>query len=112
MKTILGVSNISFGLPNRELVNSTFLTLAMKSGLDLDIINSNIDIMMDTVSAFRVLNNLDRDSEDCVDRFSNYENCSTSSLKRQRGKSSKSENLQKDIDIIEAIAKGIKKETK
>ena len=38
-KTCLGVSNISFGLPNRELVNRTFLTMAMEQGLDLPIIN-------------------------------------------------------------------------
>ena len=43
LKTVLGVSNISFGLSNRELVNSTFLTMALEEGLDLPIINPNLD---------------------------------------------------------------------
>lgn len=113
VKTILGVSNISFGLPNRELVNSTFLTLAMKSGLDLAIINPNIDIMMDTVSAFRVLYNLDRDSEEFVDRFSDFEKHPTSSIGRnKRTKTDISDKPVSNIDITEAISKGMKKETK
>ena len=45
LKTILGVSNISFGLPAREQLNQTFLTLAMANGLDLPIINPNIKSM-------------------------------------------------------------------
>src|SRR3712207_2175249 len=63
LKTILGVSNISFGLPNRELITSTFLTMAMQKGLDLAIINPNISAMTDVISAFRVLNMNDRSEE-------------------------------------------------
>ena len=37
--TVLGVSNVSFGLPNRPLLNKTFLAMAMSAGLDLPIIN-------------------------------------------------------------------------
>ena len=46
LKTVLGVSNISFGLPARPLVNQTFLTMAMTCGLDLPILNPNTDAMM------------------------------------------------------------------
>ncbi len=59
VKTVLGVSNISFGLPNRELINSSFLTLALSHGLDLPIINPNIRSMTDAIDAFNVLYNKD-----------------------------------------------------
>lgn len=62
LKTVLGVSNISFGLPNRPLLNQTFLTMALSAGLDLAIINPNSRNMTDTVAAFKVLNNHDIDS--------------------------------------------------
>lgn len=55
VKTVLGVSNISFGLPNRELINTSFLTLAMAHGLDLPIINPNNAAMVNAIDAFRVL---------------------------------------------------------
>ncbi|MGE4549313.1 MAG: homocysteine S-methyltransferase family protein [Intestinibacillus sp.] len=71
LHTVLGVSNISFGLPNRELITHSFLTLAMANGLDLPIINPNVSAMMDAVSAFNVLYNVDRDSAAYIERFSN-----------------------------------------
>ncbi len=60
LKTVLGVSNISFGLPNRELVNSTFITMAMNCGLTLPIMNPNIAAMTGAVRAFRLLSGYDR----------------------------------------------------
>ncbi len=66
LKTVLGVSNISFGLPCRELVNSTFLTMALGAGLDLPIINPNAAAMMGAVRAYRVLKAIDKNSEDYV----------------------------------------------
>ncbi|MDR1334334.1 MAG: homocysteine S-methyltransferase family protein [Holosporaceae bacterium] len=62
LRTVLGVSNISFGLPNRELLNQTFLTLALEAGLDLPIINPNITSMSNTVAAFEVLSNQDKNA--------------------------------------------------
>ncbi|MBQ8687800.1 MAG: homocysteine S-methyltransferase family protein [Ruminococcus sp.] len=62
LKTVLGVSNISFGLPNREAVNRTFLTMAMQSGLDLPILNPNIVSMAEAVRAYKVLTCLDENS--------------------------------------------------
>jgi len=69
VKTVLGVSNISFGLPSRELVNSTFLSMALHSGLDLPIINPNIAAMSGAVFAYRVLKNIDENSVDFISRF-------------------------------------------
>jgi len=71
-KMALGVSNISFGLPYRELVNSTFLTMALEEGLDLPIINPNVDSMTGAVRAFRVLRGIDENSLDYISSYQNY----------------------------------------
>ena len=60
--TVLGVSNVSFGLPNRPLLNRTFLALAMQAGLDLPIINPLDQQLMDTIAAYNVLYNYDQES--------------------------------------------------
>ena len=62
VRTVLGVSNISFGLPDRVTLNTAFLTMAMARGLDLPIINPNLPQMMGAVRAFRVLIAQDKDS--------------------------------------------------
>lgn len=70
VKTVLGVSNISFGLPARELINSTFLTVAMTKGLDLAIINPNVASMTGAIKAYRLLANQDVNSEDFIATYS------------------------------------------
>ena len=55
VKTILGVSNVSFGVPNRKALNSTYLTMALANGLDLPIINPNEDSMMEVINSFKVI---------------------------------------------------------
>lgn len=60
--TVLGVSNVSFGLPNRPLLNRTFLTLAMQAGLDLPIINPLDQELMGTIDAYNVLYYFDQES--------------------------------------------------
>ncbi|MDD6062772.1 MAG: homocysteine S-methyltransferase family protein [Oscillospiraceae bacterium] len=65
-KTVLGVSNVSFGLPERELVNRTFLAAALGAGLDLPILNPCSKAYMDTVDAFRVLHGEDRESKQFI----------------------------------------------
>ena len=57
--TILGVSNISFGLPRREIVNSHFLTMAMENGLSCAIINPGSEAMMQSFRAFLALRGMD-----------------------------------------------------
>ena len=69
LHTVLGVSNISFGLPARETITRSFLTQAMYAGLDLPIVNPNQSAVMDAVAAFRVLSGQDRDSEAYIRRF-------------------------------------------
>ncbi len=69
LQTVLGVSNISFGLPNRALITQNFLIQAMAAGLTLPIINPNQKEMMDAVAAFRVLSGEDAQCRDYVARF-------------------------------------------
>ncbi len=71
-RTVLGVSNISFGLPNRELVNSTFLTMALQEGLDLPIINPNIESMTGAVKAYKVLANIDENSRSFIESYNEF----------------------------------------
>lgn len=71
LKTVLGVSNISFGLPNRELLNHSFLLMALHSGLDMPIINPNMECMMDAVRVFRVLTNRDEQSAEYIEAYQN-----------------------------------------
>ena len=73
LHTVLGVSNISFGLPNRELITRTFLTMALHSGLDLPIINPNIASIIGAVRAYRLLAGIDRDSAEFISVYANDE---------------------------------------
>lgn len=69
VRTVLGVSNISFGLPCRTYLNTTFLTMAMYAGLDLAIMNPSSEEMMAAVYAYNVLTNRDRQSTKYIARF-------------------------------------------
>lgn len=71
LQVVLGVSNISFGLPNRPLVTQSFLTQALAAGLTLPIINPNQREMMDAVTAFKVLSGEDGGCRDYIARFAN-----------------------------------------
>ncbi len=70
LKTTLGVSNISFGLPERELLNSSFMTMAMYNGLNMPIINPNSAVMTDAVYAFKRLSGRDENAVEYISRFS------------------------------------------
>ncbi len=69
IKTALGVSNVSFGLPRRDLVNRTFFTMALQAGLNLSIINPADAGMMEALSVFRMLFGFDANGEDYIRRF-------------------------------------------
>lgn len=73
VKTVLGVSNVSFGLPNRNLLNSTFLALTLSAGLDAPIMNPSSNDMMDTIRAFKVLSAQDKDSFDYINKYKKIE---------------------------------------
>ena len=69
LKTVLGVSNISFGLPSRELVTRNFLTMALYAGLDLPIINPNTDSMTSAVRTYKLLANIDKNAVDFIAHY-------------------------------------------
>ncbi len=69
VRTSLGVSNVSFGLPARELLNATFLAAALGAGLDAAIMNPGSARYMDVVRSFRVLNAEDEGSAAFIDRY-------------------------------------------
>lgn len=68
-KTMLGVSNISFGLPQRELINAAFFTMAMNNGLSAGIINPNAKAMRQAYDTFCVLGGYDAQ---CMNYIENY----------------------------------------
>ena len=69
IKTVLGVSNISFGLPRRDIINEIFLSEALANGLDLPIINPNAAGMMKVVDAHRVLAAIDINAETYIEKY-------------------------------------------
>ena len=71
VKTVLGVSNISFGLPRRDIINEIFLAQALANGLDLPIINPNSEGMMKVINAHRVLANIDKQAEYYIEKYAN-----------------------------------------
>lgn len=111
LHTVLGVSNISFGLPCRPLVNRTFLALAMENGLDLPIINPNDEDMMGTIFAFEMLHNRDENAQNFIER---YRDVSLGTMTRGNddsgtpsgGKPEGTEN-----ELFHALEKGMKGET-
>ncbi len=71
--TTLGVSNISFGLPNRKIVNRTFLGFALSSGLDLPIVDPFDSNVTETVATSRIILNIDKDSQDYIRKYKSEE---------------------------------------
>lgn len=110
LKTSLGVSNISFGLPARILVNRTFLTLAMENGLDLPIINPNDEDMMASIFAYNVLKNVDENAVKYIDRYADME-IGGAIVKKNADDKQASGDAEKAQDIFYCIEKGMKADT-
>lgn len=101
-KTILGVSNISFGIPNRPALNNTYLNLALGAGLDLPIINTENKNMIESVYAYKVINNMDKGCLEFIDKFK-Y----TSTDQHLKINKSK-----ENLTLEDAIERGLKEEAK
>ena len=98
VSTILGVSNISFGLPQREIINSYFLSMALQSGLSCAMINPNNEMMKKAFDASMALMNQDAQ---CMHYISSYS---------KQVEEKKSENP--EISLSFAIQKGIQDRVK
>jgi 5-methyltetrahydrofolate--homocysteine methyltransferase len=105
VKTTLGVSNVSFGLPARPVLNRTFLSIALYQGLNLPIIDPNDNEMMAAVKAAAVLNNIDQGAADYIEYMAETENKSGSA---NSAKEIKNESEEKDLQSV--IIKGLKSE--
>lgn len=97
---VLGVSNISFGLPQRGHVTVSFLTQSMACGLDLPIVNPNQREVMDAVAAFRAISGEDADCGGYIARFA-----------RQSEEPKSSGAPGGEMTVQDAILKGLKQET-
>ena len=112
LKTALGVSNISFGLPLRPIINRTFLTMAMECGLDLPIINPNSEDMMASIFAFHVLHNIDENATAFIERYGDAAlETSKISQKKDTSVTGSSANGDGSHDIFYCIEKGMKADT-
>lgn len=97
VRTVLGVSNISFGLPCRSAVNAAFYTMAMQNGLSAGIINPLSEEMMRAYDSYCALMNYDENCEAYIRRYAGQK----PENPRQRGA---------DLTLKEAILKGLKEE--
>ena len=96
VKTVLGVSNVSFGLPNRPLLNSIFLSAAFGAGLDAPILNPMSAEMMKAVDTFRVINCQDRDAAHYIEKYANADQTAAA--------------VAGDLDLKDMIIQGRKEE--
>ncbi len=107
VNTVLGVSNISFGLPGRPIINSNFYTMAMFQGLSAGIINPASEDMMRSYYAYHVLMNLDTNCENYIRRYGNDSvQFAAAPNTTAGGSSAKSETM----ILKTAIEKGLKEE--
>ena len=94
--TTLGVSNISFGLPQRERVNTAFFTIALAQGLSAGIINPNSEAMMAAYHACCALNGSDSQCQDYIALYS------------QQGETAKTASSKSgDISLFDAVVRGL-----
>ena len=105
VKTALGVSNVSFGLPNRGLLNKTFLSMAMYAGLNMPILNPLDSEMMGAIKAYNVLLGIDKGSETYIDVYKDVE-VSVTTVTNNKEKAETSGVL----DLYNAVKKGLKPE--
>ena len=119
VRTILGVSNISFGLPCRPYLNTTFLTMAMYAGLDLAIMNPSSEEMMAAVYAYNVLTNRDKQSMAYIARYADKVPASAALKQAQTAQASQTSNTPAEADaahsgpfaaLMQAVEKGLKGE--
>lgn len=110
VRTVLGVSNISFGLPCRSYLNTTFLTMAMAAGLDLAIMNPNTPEMMAAVRSYRVLTAQDKQSADYVAAYADVQ-IQSQQISKNTPENGKALSATEDA-LFEAVRRGLKDEAR
>ena len=108
-KTVLGVSNISFGLPQREIINAAFFTMALHDGLSAAIINPNSEAMMRAYYSFRALSDLDPQCGDYISVYSNPSaSLGTSAARNGTGAEQSGGKSAGEMGLGESIKRGLK----
>lgn len=100
LKTVLGVSNVSFGLPSRPIINRTMLTMALMQGLDAPIMNPGDEGMREAIAAFRVLMGKDPQAAGFIAEYSGSHEMQP---KKEAG-------TERSFDLPQAIKHGLKRE--
>ena len=103
--TSLGVSNVSFGLPHRDILNGAFFTLALENGLSAAIMNPNSNEMMKSYYAFKALKGLD---ENCTDFIENIEKYAVSQSSATANSPVDENLLDAESELQRAVVKGLK----
>lgn len=113
MGTIIGLSNISFGLPQREYVNSTFLAFAIQAGLTMAIANPSQDLLMNTALASDLLLGKEEGAKRYIDNVVEIKVQVSDKKDRNLNSSKKDISQEKNeekSDIYQAVLKGDKKD--
>ena len=105
-KSILGVSNISFGLPQREHINAAFFTMALQSGLNAAIINPNSEAMMRAYYCYRALSDLDPQCGDYISIYSGQNTSLGQTIKKKTDRPDGAEDG--GSGLFEAIVRGFR----
>ena len=106
--TSLGVSNVSFGLPEREMITAAFFTLAMENGLSAAIMNPNSGEMMKAYYSFRALHGLDENCTDYINNIGKY--ISAAPAAPQKSTSPAAGEASYASELQRAIVKGLKEQ--
>jgi 5-methyltetrahydrofolate--homocysteine methyltransferase len=100
VRCVLGVSNISFGLPFRPLINATFLSAAFAAGLDLAIVNPMNERLMDVVNSWRVLSGEDENAQVYVGAYAGRSDAPAAAASAPAFDTSTSEGIAKTLDSM------------
>ncbi len=106
IKTVLGVSNISFGLPGREIVNSSFFLMALNAGLSAGIINPNSKLMQQAYDTYCLLKGFDEKCEGYVSKYADVSVSVVSNSEKQEVKPANSDKY----TLSDCIIKGLKEQ--
>jgi len=98
--TVLGVSNVSFGLPGRENVNAVFFTLAMRAGLSAGIVNPMNSAIIDALYAYQALNGSDENCARYIANFSSQNQVAVSAVK----------DTAQEVSLQDTIIRGLKEQ--
>lgn len=107
-RTVLGVSNISFGLPQREVINSGFFLMAMQAGLSAGIINPNARAMIQAYDTYCVLGGFDSQCMSYIEKYAVAEPtpvAQTVTSVKQAGKA-----VTGNLSLTDCIVKGLKEQ--